>query len=118
MSPNSATHEFHCVTPERAKKLATEVPPDSGTVTGRRRRSPFRSGRVRIFHLLSQDELSVHNLAAMPGMGQSAVPRHLEVLGSQVSTNGTPLGGPFHPEFESDYLFSGPSLSVTAETRG
>lgn len=81
MSAESTTQEFHCVTPERADELAAGMPP---TATGRDMAETFKAlsdpARVRILYLLSQDELCVHDLAAMLEMGQSAVSHHLKIL--------------------------------------
>lgn len=81
MSAESTTHEYHCVTPDRADELATGIPPEA---TGRDMAETFKAlsdpARVRILYLLSQDELCVHDLAAMLEMGQSAVSHHLKIL--------------------------------------
>lgn len=81
MGTDSATHEFHCVTPDRAESLIDGIPPDS---TGRDMAETFKAlsdpARVRILYLLSQDELCVHDLAAMLEMSQSAVSHHLKIL--------------------------------------
>lgn len=81
MSAESTTHEFHCVTPERAEELAADIPPEA---TDREMAETFKAlsdpARVRILYLLRQDELCVHDLAAMLEMGQSAVSHHLKIL--------------------------------------
>lgn len=81
MSTEHATHKFHCCTPERADALMDGIPPDE---VGRHMAETFKAlsdpARVRILYLLSQDELCVHDLAAMLDMGQSAVSHHLKIL--------------------------------------
>lgn len=81
MSTEPTTHEFHCCTAKRAEELTSGIPPET---TGREMAETFKAlsdpARVRILYLLSQDELCVHDLAAMLEMGQSAVSHHLKIL--------------------------------------
>lgn len=81
MNAQSTTHEFHCCTAKRAGELTAGIPP--GDVS-RDMAETFKAlsdpARVRILYLLSQDELCVHDLAAMLEMGQSAVSHHLKIL--------------------------------------
>ena len=81
MSTDHATREYHCCTAERADELTAGIPPEE---VSRPMAETFKAlsdpARVRILYLLSQDELCVHDLAAMLEMSQSAVSHHLKTL--------------------------------------
>jgi len=73
--------DFQALTLARAKELARLSPPDELSAgiaaTFKTLGDPTR---VKILYLLSQEELCVHDLAALLGVTESAASHHLQIL--------------------------------------
>lgn len=81
VSTEGLTREYHSVTQERVERLLAEMPPDA---TSGEMAQIFKTlsdpARVRILYLLWQEDLCVHDMAAILEMSQSAVSHHLKIL--------------------------------------
>ena len=77
-------NDFHSISSEKARSLRDHLPPSEAVQTAT---DIFQTlsdpKRVKILHLLSKEELCVHDLTTLLGCSQSSISHHLKILRMQ-----------------------------------